>query len=568
VEAARLTFSESPGWHRPRLGALLLRDGLVTAEQLEAALLEQEETGHRLGEILVERHWLSGTGLARVLAEQHGLEFVELKEGDIDPEAVALLPEKFAQRYRALPVRFLDEDLVLVVVADPTDVLGADDLRLALGVNVRFAVAERLDLERAIGHFYRIEGKLELVGGEEATEDESDDIRALTSESAPAVQLVNSLLARAIDEGASDIHFEPQARHMVVRARIDGITRKISTVPRGMQPSVVSRLKVMGELDIAERRLPQDGRVSIRVGGRPMDLRMAVLPTSYGEKVVLRIHHGASAHLSLAELGMSPESEAALVRSLRQPYGAILTVGPTGSGKTTTLYAGLEVLNDEGRVITTIEDPVEHQMAGVSQVEVNVKAGLTFARGLRTILRSDPDVLLVGEIRDQETASIAIQAALTGHLVLSTLHAHNAAASVARLRDMDVEPGLLATAINCIIAQRLARRLCHACREAYDATPDDLVELGFSRKDDTVTLYRARGCHECADTGYRGRVALYEVMPMEGEVRRRIEASTEEIFEAAAAQGLKTLRDDGIRQALAGVTSLEEVRRVTGDRLF
>ncbi len=568
MEAARLTFSESPGWHRPRLGALLLRDGLVTAEQLEAALLEQEETGHRLGEILVERHWLSGTGLARVLAEQHGLEFVELREGDVDPEAVALLPEKFAQRYRALPVRFLDEDLVLVVVADPTDVLGADDLRLALGVNVRFAVAERLDLERAIGHFYRIEGKLELVGADEAAEDEGDDIRALTSESAPAVQLVNSLLARAIDESASDIHFEPQARHMVVRARIDGITRKISTVPRAMQPSVVSRLKVMGELDIAERRLPQDGRVSIRVGGRPMDLRMAVLPTSYGEKVVLRIHHGASAHLSLAELGMSPESEAAFIRSLRQPYGAILTVGPTGSGKTTTLYAGLEVLNDEERVITTIEDPVEHQMVGVSQVEVNVKAGLTFARGLRTILRSDPDVLLVGEIRDQETASIAIQAALTGHLVLSTLHAHNAAASVARLRDMDVEPGLLATAINCIIAQRLARRLCHACREPYDATPDDLVELGFSRKDDTVTLYRARGCHECAETGYRGRVALYEVMPMEGEVRRRIEASTEEIFEAAVAQGLKTLRDDGIRQALAGVTSLEEVRRVTGDRLF
>jgi len=567
VEAARITFSESPGWQRPRLGALLLRDGLLTAEQLEAALVEQEETGRRLGEILVERHLVPSKALARVLAEQHGLEFIELGGIEVDPDAVALLPQKFAERYRALPVKFLSDELVLVAVADPTDVLGADDLRLALGVNVRFSVAERHDIERAVAHFYRIEGQLELVD-DESPDTSRQDINELTSESSPAVQLVNSVISRAISEGASDIHFEPQARHLLVRARIDGITRKLSTVPKAMQPSVVSRLKIMGELDIAERRLPQDGRVSIRVGGHGMDLRMAVLPTNYGEKVVLRIHHGASARLSLSDLGMSPESEAAFLRAIRQPYGCILTVGPTGSGKTTTLYAGLDVLNEEERVITTIEDPVEHQMAGVSQVEVNVKAGLTFARGLRTILRSDPDVLLVGEIRDEETARIAVQAALTGHLVLSTLHAHNAAASIARLRDMGVESGLLATAVNCIIAQRLARRLCLACREPVVATGDELVELGFARKSDEVTLYRSRGCAECAETGYRGRVALYEVMPMEGEVRRRIDSPTEEIFEAAIAQGLRTLRDDGQRQALAGVTSLDEVRRVTGDRLF
>jgi len=567
VEAARITFSESPGWQRPRLGALLLRDGLLTAEQLETALVEQEETGRRLGEILVERHLVPSKALARVLAEQHGLDFIELGEIEVDSEAVALLPQKFAERYRALPVKFLNDELVLVAVADPTDVLGADDLRLAVGVNVRFAVAERHDIERAVTHFYRIEGRLELVD-DESHQAGGQDINELTSESSPAVQLVNSVISRAISEGASDIHFEPQAKHLLVRARIDGITRKLSTVPKAMQPSVVSRLKIMGELDIAERRLPQDGRVSIRVGGHGMDLRMAVLPTNYGEKVVLRIHHGASARLSLSDLGMSPDSEAAFLRAIRQPYGCILTVGPTGSGKTTTLYAGLDILNEEERVITTIEDPVEHQMAGVSQVEVNVKAGLTFARGLRTILRSDPDVLLVGEIRDEETARIAVQAALTGHLVLSTLHAHNAAASIARLRDMGVESGLLTTAVNCIIAQRLARRLCLACREPVTATGDELVELGFARKSDKVTLYRARGCAECAETGYRGRVALYEVMPMEGEVRRRIDSSTEEIFEAAVAQGLRTLRDDGHRQALAGVTSLEEVRRVTGDRLF
>jgi type IV pilus assembly protein PilB len=569
VEAARLSLSASPGWGRPRLGALLLRDGHLTAQQLEEALTEQAETGRRLGEILLERHWIASKALAQVLAEQHGLEFIELNASDVDPEAVTLLPEKFAQRYRALPVRFLSNELVLIAVSDPTDVLGTDDLRLAVGVNVRFAVAERMDLDRAISHFYRIEGQLEVVESRSLVDEQTgEDIRDLTSESSPAVQLVNSLLARAIDEGASDLHFEPQAKHMVVRARIDGIARKLTTIPKAMQASVTSRLKIMGELDIAERRLPQDGRVSIRVGGQGMDLRMAVLPTSYGEKVILRINHGTTQLRELSELGMGPEAEETFKRAIMQPYGAIFTVGPTGSGKTTTLYAALGLLNEEERVLFTIEDPVEHQMAGVSQVEVNTKSGLTFARGLRTMLRADPDVVLVGEIRDEETARIAIQAALTGHLVLSTLHAHNAAASMARLKDMNVETGLLATAINCIVAQRLARRLCLTCREPAAATSDELVELGLRRADEEVILFHPRGCPDCAETGYKGRVALYEVMPIEGEVRRLIDASTEEIFEAAVRQGMKTLRDDGIRHCLAGVTSLEEVRRVTGDRLF
>jgi type IV pilus assembly protein PilB len=322
----------------------------------------------------------------------------------------------------------------------------------------------------------------------------------------------------------------------------------------------------MGELDIAERRLPQDGRVSIRFAGQPMDLRIAVLPTTHGEKVILRIIGRLTEKLGLADLGMSPEAEEAFSRAIAQPFGAIISCGPTGSGKTTTLYAGLEILNEEERVIATIEDPVERQVPGIAQLEVSAKAGLTFGRGLRTMLRADPDVLLIGEIRDEETARIAIQAAMTGHLVLTTLHTYNAASAIARLKDMGVEANLLATSINCIVAQRLARRLCQKCREEYIAGHDELAELGLPDAGERVTLYKPVGCVDCAETGYRGRVALYEVLPVQGKVRSLIGGTTEEIFAAALEQGMKTLRDDGIRQCLAGVTSLEEVRRVTGDR--
>jgi type IV pilus assembly protein PilB len=349
------------------------------------------------------------------------------------------------------------------------------------------------------------------------------------------------------------------------------VMRRMTTISKALQPAVISRLKIMGELDIAERRAPQDGRVSIRFGGQPMDLRIAVLPTTYGEQVVLRIMNRVGGRLGVRELGMSTEAEEAFARAIRQPYGAVIACGPTGSGKTTTLYAALDMLNEEERVLTTIEDPVEHQTPGVNQIEVNPKSGLTFARGLRTILRSDPDVLLVGEIRDEETAHIAIQAAMTGHLVLTTLHTHNAASSIARLTDMGVEPSLLASSVNCIVAQRLARRLCVHCRAAYGPTHSELVELGVGAVPaggDPIVLYKAVGCVQCSGTGYSGRVALYEVMELKGKVRRLIgSGSTDEIFAAAVEQGMTTLRQDGIRLCLAGVSSVEEVRRVTGDRL-
>lgn len=550
------------------IGALLIAAGELTHDQLDAALLEQAASGRRLGELLVERGWATGHAVAEALAEQAGLSFLDLKRAELDRSATGLLPEKFARRYGALPVRFLDDQTVLVAVADPTDVVTRDDLRMALGLEVELGVAERHDLESAIGHAYR--GSLEIVESGEPQDDEEpaesliEDVRDGAATNAPAIRLVNDVMSGAIESGASDIHFEPQERELIVRARVDGVTRRVGTIPKHMQAAVTSRLKIMGGLDIAERRAPQDGRITIRYGRQPMDLRIAVLPTTYGEQVVLRILHRAEGHLGLDSLGMSAAAAEVFMRSLNQPYGAVIAVGPTGSGKTTTLYAGLDLLNDEGRVLTTIEDPVEWQIPGVNQVEVNNRAGLTFARGLRTLLRADPDVVLVGEIRDEETARIAIQAAMTGHLVLTSLHTHNAAASIARLKDMGVEPSLVATAINCIVAQRLARKLCQECREPYTPDARERAEAGLA---DGVVLYRASGCSRCGGTGYRGRVALYEVMPIHGRIRRLVEASTEEIFAAAVEEGMTTLRSDGIRLCLAGVSSMDEIRRVTGDRL-
>jgi type IV pilus assembly protein PilB len=547
------------------LGSLLLRDSVLSTEQLEAALTEKDATGRRLGEIVVARGWAPPGAVARLLAEQHGLEYLDLPKTEIDPEAAGILPEKYARRYEAVPIRFLSEDLVLVAVADPTNVLASDDLRLALGIDVRLGVAAAPDVLSAIDRFYH-----QTFSVDEAPADEPDDLEDVRSiaASAPAINTVNSLIARAISEGASDLHFEPEAGHLAIRARVDGVMRHFTTIPRSLQPSITSRLKVMAELDIAERRAPQDGRMTIRYGGHPMDIRVALLPTTHGEQIVLRILNQAGNRLGLVELGMSEQAEDRFARAIRQPYGAVLAVGPTGSGKTTTLYAALDVLNHPDRVLMTIEDPVEYQMPGVNQIEVNVKGGLTFARGLRTILRSDPDVLLVGEIRDEETARIAIQAAMTGHLVLTTLHAHNASASIARLVDMGAEPGLIATSINCIVAQRLARRLCERCREPYEPGDADLAELGIADFGPETTLYRPVGCPQCSGTGFAGRVALYEVLPVHGRMRRLIESgSTDEIFAEAVAEGMMTLREDGLRLAAMGLSSLDEIRRVTGDRL-
>jgi type IV pilus assembly protein PilB len=562
VEAAHLPWQH--------LGSLLINRGLLTVDQVKQAFEEQSRTGRRLGEIVVDRGWITSSDVAQALAHQFGLEYVDLAETEPEPSAATLLQKDLAVRYHAIPVRFLEEDLLLVAIGDPTDVTSADNLRLALGHNVRLGVSDPIDLERTIKKIYRTQIE---VDDQEADDDVSftllnqrEDI-AEASVDTPAVKLVHTTLVQAIEDGASDIHFEPQEDSMLVRARIDGVTRAVTTIPKPMQGGVTSRLKIMGNLDIAERRAPQDGRVSVRLAGQPLDLRIAVIPTTHGEQVVLRILHRAVSKPDLADLGMTTAAREPFERAIRQPYGAVVVCGPTGSGKTTTLYTALHMLNDPGRVLMTIEDPVEYQIQGINQIEISPKSGLTFARGLRTILRSDPDILLVGEIRDEETARIAMQAAMTGHLVLTTVHAHNTAGSIERLKDMGVEPGLLASSVNCIVAQRLARRLCGDCREAYAPPDEELEQLGLLDRKGTVSLLRARGCGRCGNSGYRGRVALYEVLPVTAEIRSLIESPTDEILAAAVAAGMTTLREDGIRLCLEGVSSVEEIRRVTGDRL-
>jgi type IV pilus assembly protein PilB len=552
----------------PALGALLLRDGALTVEQLEQALWEKDSSGKRLGEILVDRGYVTPTQVSRVLAEQHELPFIDLARETVDMGAAGLLPESVARRYNAIPVRFLADGAVLVAVNDPTNVVAADDLRLALGAAVRVGVASPDAIANAITRIYS--GELDF--DEEAEPDEETgatvvDLREAAA-SAPAIKQINAVLSRAIELGASDVHFTPQRKRLLVRARVDGVMRELATIPKTLQPAVTSRLKVMAELDIAEKRAPQDGRLCLRTADRSIDLRVAVLPTTFGEKVTLRIMGSGEAAVTLEQLGMSEAAASTLVAAVSQPFGAVIVVGPTGSGKSTTLHAALSQLDSDERQITTIEDPVEYQVPNADQIEVNPRAGLTFASGLRTILRSDPDVILVGEIRDEETAEIAFQAAMTGHMVLSSLHAQNAASAIARLKDMDVDPGLIATSLNCIVAQRLARKLCESCRESYVPDEDELAAVGLpSFEYGRTHLYRPAGCESCSFTGYSGRVGLFEVMPIRGELRGLIESSTEEIFAAAVQAGMTTMRQDGIRLALAGVTSLAEVRRVTGERM-
>jgi type IV pilus assembly protein PilB len=557
MEAARLPSAPAA----LRIGELLVRAGSCSAEHVERALAEQRESRQRLGEVLVAHGWTSTRAVAEALAEQYGLPFVDLTQVEIEPRAARLLQETFAHERQALPVRYLGDDVVQVAVADPTNLRTSDDLRLALGIGASLAVADATALHATLARTYRTSSNVT----EDVPEPDAQEL-ALEAEQAGTIDLVNAMLGRAIAHGASDIHLDPQPGELIVRERIDGVLRRTESVTRAMQSAVAARLKVMAGLDIAEKRLPQDGSFTIRSDGSPVDVRVAVIPTKYGEHVVLRLLQRGKL-LELDDLGMSSETEASFLRAIRQPFGAVITCGPTGSGKTTTLYAALAVLNEETRSIATIEDPVEYQLPGVNQIEVHAKIDLTFARGLRTILRSDPEVILVGEIRDEETAKTAVQAAMTGHLVLTTLHTNDAASSISRLKALGVDPQLLPAAINCIVAQRLARRLCTYCREPYTATPDEVQEAGVLQTGEAPTLYRATCCLQCDSTGYRGRVALYEVMPMHGLGRLIVEGSADEIAAAAVAQGMRTLREDGLRHALAGVTTLDEVRRVTGDGL-
>jgi len=471
------------------------------------------------------------------------------------------------RRFRALPVKYLAKNVVLVAIADPTDIVALDDVKLALGINLKFCVADSHDLDVAIEQVYAQRPALRIVDEPIELEEElleEVDLSVIAGEAAPAVTLVNQVLTQAIQDRASDIHFEPQERQMSVRVRVDGVVRELASIPKTMQQPVVSRLKVMGQLDIAERGLPQDGRCAVRVAGDSIDLRIAILPTTHGEKVTIRVLQRSAGGITLSDLGMGEQAFGIFKRAIDQPFGCIVACGPTGAGKTTTLYAALEYLNTDERIITTIEDPVEYEIAGVSQLQTNSKRGLTFARGLRTILRSDPDVLLVGEIRDGETAEIAVQAALTGHLVFTTLHTQTAASAFARLQDIGVAPFMLANAINSVVSQRLVRKLCENCRRESAPSAAERAELGVA-KGASATIFRSVGCRRCNDSGFLGRTAIYEVLPMTSSIRKLVGHSTEEIHDEAVRNGMVTLRQDGYRLVFSGETSLDEVKRIVGD---
>jgi type IV pilus assembly protein PilB len=551
-----------------QLGDILLEGGLVTHDQLTAAYEEHQRNGRSLGRVLVDHGVLSEGQLVAALATQIGLRFVDLAEFSVDGSAVSRVPPAVCRRYTALPVGYEDGKL-LVAMADPANVFAIDDIRSITGMDVKPAVATRADVLAAIDRYHRNDGELDDLSMTLTAEDDSiDDLSNVADvvEDAPIVKFVNLLISQAIQDRASDIHIEPTERDLRVRFRIDGVLHEVMRSPRNIQSGVISRLKIMSDINIAERRIPQDGRLSVNSNGKKVDLRVATLPTVWGEKVVMRILDNSTAMLNLADLGFSESNYERYAKSFNKPYGMLLVTGPTGSGKSTTLYATLNIVSTPDKNVITVEDPVEYRLAGINQVQTNVKAGLTFASALRSILRSDPDIVLICEIRDHETAQIAIEAALTGHLVLSTLHTNDAPSAVSRLVEMGIEPFLVGSALDCVLAQRLARRLCSKCKEPYTPTAEALTQARFPwvPGEPLPTLYRPIGCSACSKTGYKGRLALHEVMSVTEQIERLAveHASAETIARAAREEGMSMLREDGLAKVAAGVTSLEEIFRV------
>src|SRR4051812_28297485 len=551
-----------------QLGQILIELGYITAAQLEAALEEHRNTPKSLGRVLIDLGMIKESDLVRALAEQVGLEFVDLADFQIDTVATALIPEAVARRYRALPIGERDGRL-LVAMSDPANVYALDDIRTITGREVEPIVATAADVTAAIRKYSDVGGEVEQLASEASAQADDAvelDVPSAAVEDAPVVKLVHMLLSRAVNERASDVHIEPSEKDVRIRFRVDGVLHEVMRPPKNIQNGLISRLKVMADINIAERRVPQDGRVSLKVGAIGVDLRVATLPTVYGEKVVIRILNKDSVLLRLDQIGFSDEAFKRYEQSFRKPYGAILVTGPTGSGKSTTLYATLNIINQPHTNIITVEDPVEYRLAGINQVQVNNRAGMTFAAALRSILRSDPDIILVGEIRDHETALIAVESALTGHLVLSTLHTNDAPSAIARLTEMGVEPYLTASATDSVVAQRLARQLCDRCREPFEPTEAEVLEAGFPSHlvQDVKQLYRPVGCQACSKTGYLGRIGMYEVMAVTEEVERLTveRASSDRIRQVALEQGMIPLRVDGLLKAARGLTSVEEVLRV------
>jgi type IV pilus assembly protein PilB len=548
-----------------RLGQLLMRAGIITENQLNDALEVHRATDSPLGRVLVDLGHATQGAILSVLAKQMGIEYIDFAVNRPEPNAVAVVPRDLAERYNLMPVR-IDGSTLIVAMADPQNVLALDDLRIITAHEIKAAISTLDDIVAAIEEYYKQAEHRDddhFVGTEDISEDELSQLTDVKSE-APAVKLVNFIIQKAVADGASDIHIEPQENDLRVRYRVDGVLQEVMRSPKSAQQAMLSRFKIMAEMDIADSRRPQDGHCAVTVGGQKMDFRVSTLPTVYGERVVLRILRKDSILLQLSDLGFLEPTLDRFESAFTKPYGAILVTGPTGSGKSTSLYAAINVLNNPGRHIVTAEDPVEYRLPGINQCQMNHKAGLDFAKALRSFLRCSPDVILVGEIRDKETAQIAIESALTGHLVLSTLHTNDAPSAVTRLIEMGVEPFLVSSALDCILAQRLARRLCPDCKQEWRPKDEVLIDAGFRADNLPEVVYRAVGCRKCNGTGYRGRLGVHEVLVMSEEISRLCvgEATAEGIKEIAVAQGMLTLRQDGLEKVRMGRTSIEEIVRV------
>ncbi|HYQ78405.1 MAG TPA: ATPase, T2SS/T4P/T4SS family [Solirubrobacterales bacterium] len=541
--------------------------GYVGDERARQAIEEARTAGRPPERLLLEQGAISADQFSRAVAERYGLDHVDLTAYQVDMAAANLISVGTARRYHAIPVGFLDKKTLLVAMSDPTNVLAIDDIQIATGLDCRVAVAAEEDVEALLGRLNTLQSAVtEATDEEDEAEAELAEVADMqvSAEDAPVIKLVYSILGQAVGEGASDIHFEPSEDEMRVRFRVDGVLREAAHVPKRMVNAVVSRVKIMSDLNIAEKRVPQDGRVSVSVEDRRVDLRITTLPTQKGEGATIRILDKDNAQRSLDDLGMDGSSRERFEHSFQQAYGAVLVTGPTGSGKSTTLYAALGDLNHVEKKIITIEDPVEYQINGINQINVNRKAGLDFATGLRSILRADPDIVMVGEIRDGETARIAIEAALTGHMMLSTLHTNDAPGAITRLTKMGIESFLIASAVDCVVAQRLARKLCSHCKRRAVIPVQALEEAGL-RAAAELEAYEPVGCGRCNNSGYKGRVGLYSVMVLTERIKEMAvaHAPEAEIATAAREEGMCTLREDGVEKVRGGLTSLEEVLRVT-----
>ena len=546
-----------------RIGEVIFDLGYATREAIDRAVEQARAEGITTGKALLLAGCVTRDQLARAVAERYGVDYVDLNEAQVDQGAASLVDAAVLRKHRVVPVAFANERTLIVAMADPANILAIDDLAMMTGYEIRRAVATSENVDAVLTRLSRLGDSVQEV---EEEQPEADVIELRESaEDAPAVKLVHTILAEAVDRGASDIHFDAESGEMRIRLRIDGVVNDSTTVQRSMIPKLVSRIKIMADLDIAERRLPQDGRIGLTVDGRSVDIRVATLPTIHGESLVMRILDKSRTLLDLDHLGMSEHDATRLRAAVNQMHGCVLTTGPTGSGKSTTLYGALSEINSADRTLITIEDPVEYELAGVKQIPVSKKRGLDFATGLRSMMRADPDVMMVGEIRDRETAHIAIESALTGHLVLSTLHTNDAPLSVARLIDMGIEPFLVAAGITCVVAQRLARQLCD-CAKEVEIGVEALALNGFPEESEPIVAREPVGCVRCAQTGYSGRLGLYEVMEISDEIRGLIveKRSAEEIAYVAQRQGMRRLREDGLEKVKAGKTSMPELLRVLG----